>query len=113
MIEGYGSGSIPLTNGSGSERPKNMWFRIRDTLSSSFLMSDRLQSILYTPVIPEVDNPEVKASPQPEPVHHTDHLEGEHVLPQVISYLRMRTQHLIHQTKPLFGGGEGDFSSEY
>jgi hypothetical protein len=29
MIEG--SGSIPLTNGSGSEsmRPKNMWIRIR------------------------------------------------------------------------------------
>ncbi len=29
MIEG--SGSIPLTNGSGSRRPKNMWIRIRNT----------------------------------------------------------------------------------
>jgi hypothetical protein len=27
MIEG--SGSIPLTSGSGSGRPKNMWIRIR------------------------------------------------------------------------------------
>ncbi len=34
MIEGSGSGSIPLTNGSGSGRPKNMWVRwiwIRNT----------------------------------------------------------------------------------
>ncbi len=31
MIEGsgYGTGSIPLTNGSGSRRPKNTWIRIR------------------------------------------------------------------------------------
>jgi hypothetical protein len=33
MIEGSGagseSGSIPLTSGSGSRRPKNMWIRIR------------------------------------------------------------------------------------
>jgi hypothetical protein len=29
MIEG--SGSIPLTNGSGSGRPKNIWIRIRNT----------------------------------------------------------------------------------
>ncbi len=29
MIEGSGSGSIPLTSGSGSERPKNMWIRFR------------------------------------------------------------------------------------
>jgi hypothetical protein len=27
MIEGSGSGSIPLTKGSGSERPKNTWIR--------------------------------------------------------------------------------------
>jgi hypothetical protein len=27
MIEGSGSGSIPLTNGSRSRRPKNMWIR--------------------------------------------------------------------------------------
>ncbi len=27
MIEGSGSRSIPLTNGSGSGRPKNMWIR--------------------------------------------------------------------------------------
>ncbi len=29
MIEGSGAGSIPLTGGSGSGRPKNMWIRIR------------------------------------------------------------------------------------
>jgi hypothetical protein len=29
MIEGSGSGSIPLTSGSGSGRPKNTWIRIR------------------------------------------------------------------------------------
>jgi hypothetical protein len=34
MIEGSGSGSIPLTNGSGSGRPKNMWIRIRNTAES-------------------------------------------------------------------------------
>jgi hypothetical protein len=28
---GAGSGSIHLTNGSGSRRPKNMWIRIRNT----------------------------------------------------------------------------------
>ncbi len=31
MIEGSGSGSIPLTSGSGYGRPKNMWIRIRNT----------------------------------------------------------------------------------
>jgi hypothetical protein len=31
MIEGSGSVSIPLTNGSGCRRPKNMWIRIRNT----------------------------------------------------------------------------------
>ena len=34
MVEGSGSGSIPLTSGSGSGRPKNMWIlwiRIRNT----------------------------------------------------------------------------------
>jgi hypothetical protein len=33
IIEGSGSGSIPLTSGygSGSWRPKNMWIRIRNT----------------------------------------------------------------------------------
>jgi hypothetical protein len=33
MIEG--SGSIPLTSGSGSGRPKNMWIRIRNTDKNS------------------------------------------------------------------------------
>jgi hypothetical protein len=37
MIEGPGSGSIPLTSGSGSERPKNMWIRIRNTDKKSRL----------------------------------------------------------------------------
>jgi hypothetical protein len=31
MIEGSGAGSIPLTSGSGTGRPKNMWIRIRNT----------------------------------------------------------------------------------
>jgi hypothetical protein len=31
VIEGPGSGSIPLTNESGSMRTKNMWIRIRNT----------------------------------------------------------------------------------
>jgi hypothetical protein len=33
MIEGsgFGPGSIPLTSGSGSGRPNNMWIRIRNT----------------------------------------------------------------------------------
>jgi hypothetical protein len=38
MIEGSGSragsGSIPLTSGSGSGRPKNMWIRIQNTARS-------------------------------------------------------------------------------
>ncbi len=29
--EGAGSGSVPLNNGSGSGRPKNLWIRIRNT----------------------------------------------------------------------------------
>jgi hypothetical protein len=39
MIEGSGagSGSIPLTSGSGSWRPKNMWIRwIRNTARKSY-----------------------------------------------------------------------------
>jgi hypothetical protein len=38
MIEGSGSGSIPPTSGSGSERPKNMWIRwirIRNTVHNT------------------------------------------------------------------------------
>ncbi len=35
MIEG--SVSIPLTNGSGSGRPKNMWIRIRNTDKNTYL----------------------------------------------------------------------------
>ncbi len=43
MIKGSGSGSIPLTNGSGSRRPKNMWIRfqirirIGNTVSTSWI----------------------------------------------------------------------------
>ncbi len=39
MIEGSGSGSIPLTSGSGSGRPKNMWIRIRNAGIYSFFPS--------------------------------------------------------------------------
>ena len=48
MIEGSGAGSIPLTSGSGSRRPKNIWIRwiririqirIRNTASTVFPFS--------------------------------------------------------------------------
>jgi hypothetical protein len=39
MIEGSGSGSIPLTSGSGSGRPKNMWIRIRNTAPNFICLS--------------------------------------------------------------------------
>ncbi len=41
LIEGYGSGSITLANGSGSGRPKNMsirWIRIRNTVCKSLIL---------------------------------------------------------------------------
>ncbi len=38
MIEVSGAGSIPLTNGSGSGRPKNMWIRIRNIDVDSCVM---------------------------------------------------------------------------
>ncbi len=37
MIEESGSETIPLTYGSGSRRPKNMWIRIRNTANEYFL----------------------------------------------------------------------------
>ncbi len=55
MIEGSGSGSIPLTNGSGSgfRRPKNMWIRwiririrIRNTDLQEFKTAFELPSFL-------------------------------------------------------------------
>jgi hypothetical protein len=66
MIEGSGSGSIPLTNGSGpgSMRPKNMWIRwirIRNTAfgwlarpsgsRSSSLSSRPLNTLPYSPLL--------------------------------------------------------------
>ena len=46
MVEGSesgaGSGSLPLTSGSGSGRPKNMWIGIRNTV---LLDPDRHQTI--------------------------------------------------------------------
>ncbi len=63
MIEGSGSGSIPLTNGSGSGsmRPKNMWIRIRNTAfgwlarpsgsRSSSLSSRPLNTLPYSPLL--------------------------------------------------------------
>ncbi len=46
MIEGSwaGSGSIPLTNGSGSGRPKNMWIRIWTIASLSSLLRHKVVS---------------------------------------------------------------------
>ncbi len=47
MIEGSGSGSVPLTNGSGSRRPKNILIRrirIRNTAGSSD--PDRLDEVI-------------------------------------------------------------------
>ncbi len=44
MTEGSGSGSIPLINGSGSGRPKNMWIRwirIRNTVLHPSIPSPR------------------------------------------------------------------------
>ncbi len=41
MIEGSGSGSVALTNGSGSRRPKNIWIRrirIRNTAWKSWIV---------------------------------------------------------------------------
>jgi hypothetical protein len=40
MIEESGSGSIPLTNGSGSRRPKNIPIRIRIRNTASYLSSE-------------------------------------------------------------------------
>ncbi len=50
MIEGSGSesGSIPLTNGSGSRRPKNMWIRIR---IRNTVYNDYKKAILGTSII--------------------------------------------------------------
>jgi hypothetical protein len=63
MIEGSGSGSIPLTSGSGSWRPKNMgirWIRIRNTENiflkisfrgkkkTHFRLNSRRSSTLYS-----------------------------------------------------------------
>ena len=42
MIEKSGSGSIPLTSGSGSGRPKNMWIRIHNTALKSLFLCERL-----------------------------------------------------------------------
>jgi hypothetical protein len=42
--------------------------------------------------VPEADNPQVKPGAQPEPIHNTNHLQGQHVLPQVIAHLRMRNK---------------------
>ncbi len=61
MIEGSGPGSIPLTNGSGSMRHKNMWIRIRNTAfgwlarpsgsRSSSLSSRPLNTLPYSPLL--------------------------------------------------------------
>jgi hypothetical protein len=40
-----GSGSIPLTNGSGSGRPKNKWIRIRNTAVNTSMHHNAIQAI--------------------------------------------------------------------
>jgi hypothetical protein len=47
MIEGSGSGygSIPLTSGSGSWRPKNMWIRLRNTAAKYGELMIRLRKV--------------------------------------------------------------------
>jgi hypothetical protein len=47
MIEG--SGSIPLTSGSGSLRPKNMWIRIRNTALKAVLWNRNRRNRNYLP----------------------------------------------------------------
>ena len=43
-----GSGSIPLTSGSGSGRPKNMWIRwIRNTADKTVYITDRHKILLH------------------------------------------------------------------
>ncbi len=56
MIKESGSGSIPLTNGSGSGRPKNMWIRwvrIRNTdkIIMNFVHAAECRAILFTSLI--------------------------------------------------------------
>ncbi len=42
MLDGSGSGYVPLTNGSGSRRPKNIWICIRnDKICIRIMMSGR------------------------------------------------------------------------
>jgi hypothetical protein len=48
---GSGSGSIPLTSGSGSRRPKNMWIRwirIRNTAFRYYEKQDRCLSQYFS-----------------------------------------------------------------
>ncbi len=56
MIEGSGSGSIPLTSGSGSWRPKNTWIRwirIRNTeIPTYFFLFTLLQSETLCSTLP-------------------------------------------------------------
>jgi hypothetical protein len=50
MLEGSGSGSIPLTNSSGSRRPENIQIRIRNTAlnhgKSSAIFGDPAESFM-------------------------------------------------------------------
>jgi hypothetical protein len=53
MTEGPGSGFIPLTNGSGSGRPKNMWirFRIRIRNTAPGYAFSSVKGQIYRPLI--------------------------------------------------------------
>ncbi len=63
MIEGSGSryGSIPLTNGSGSKRPKNMWIRwIRDPSKKNVCVNIITQLCISATTVPCSDFSSVK-----------------------------------------------------
>jgi hypothetical protein len=81
MIEGsgsgVGSGSIPLTNGSGSGRPKNMWIRwIRIWMRIRIRNTDLMKNVYFQegedkrvcklkPLVPEMSEEDVRKAVEP------------------------------------------------
>jgi hypothetical protein len=57
MIEGSGSRSIPLTSGSGSGRPKNMWIRwIRIRISNTEVLNKFEKKFIFYKIFYLCDN---------------------------------------------------------